>query len=157
MAESAALLVDEVFPEQPVRQWVLSVPFPLRFLFARRPDVMGGVLGIVYRCIATHLITKAGLSRKTAQGGAVTLIDGARPCASPFGRPAVVQIGNPADWSALRQCAEPERPLAWRTSLCATLRATCGRANRQSCRFVTCCSSTVCTSSALTARSVSAG
>ena len=26
MAESAALLVGEVFPEQPVRQWVLSVP-----------------------------------------------------------------------------------------------------------------------------------
>ena len=37
MAESAALLVDEVFPEQPVRQWVLSVPYPLRFLFASRP------------------------------------------------------------------------------------------------------------------------
>ncbi len=36
MAESAALLVDEVFPEQPVRQWVLSVPYPLRFLFASR-------------------------------------------------------------------------------------------------------------------------
>ena len=32
MAESAGLLVDEVFPEQPVRQWVLSVPYPLRFL-----------------------------------------------------------------------------------------------------------------------------
>ena len=57
MAESAALLVDEVFPEQPVpkalaalagqalRQWVLSVPYPLRFLFASRPDVMGRVLG----------------------------------------------------------------------------------------------------------------
>ena len=43
MAESAALLVDEVFPEQPVRQWVLSVPYPLRFLFAGRPDVMGRV------------------------------------------------------------------------------------------------------------------
>jgi hypothetical protein len=27
MAESAALLVDEVFPEQPLRQWVLSFPF----------------------------------------------------------------------------------------------------------------------------------
>ena len=27
MAESAALLVDEVFPEQPVRQWVLSFPY----------------------------------------------------------------------------------------------------------------------------------
>ena len=39
MAESAALLVDEVFPEQPVRQWVL---------------------GLVYRCIATHLIKQVG-------------------------------------------------------------------------------------------------
>ncbi|MCB1693757.1 MAG: hypothetical protein KDI19_13395 [Pseudomonadales bacterium] len=35
---------------------------------------MGRVLGIVYRCIATHLIKKAGFSRKTAQAGAVTLI-----------------------------------------------------------------------------------
>jgi hypothetical protein len=34
MAESAALLVDEVLPHEPMRQWVLSVPFPLRFLFA---------------------------------------------------------------------------------------------------------------------------
>jgi len=74
MAESAALLVDEVFPEQPIRQWVLSVPYPLHFLFASRPAVMGRVLGIVYRCIATHLIKKAGFSRKTAQAGAVTLI-----------------------------------------------------------------------------------
>lgn len=39
MAESAALLVDEVFPEQPVRQWVLSFPYPLRFLFASRPVI----------------------------------------------------------------------------------------------------------------------
>ena len=74
MAESAVLLVDEVFPEQPVRQWVLSVPFRLRFLFASRPEIMGRVLGIVYRCIATHLIKKAGFSRKIAQAGAVTLI-----------------------------------------------------------------------------------
>jgi len=74
MAESAALLVDEVFPEQPVRQWVLSVPFPLRFLFASCPDVMGRVLGIVYRTLATHLIKKAGFTKKTAQTGAVTLI-----------------------------------------------------------------------------------
>ncbi len=31
--KSAALLVDEVLPEQPMRQWVLSFPFQLRFLF----------------------------------------------------------------------------------------------------------------------------
>ena len=74
MAESAALLVDEVFPAQPVRQWVLSVPYALRFLFANEPAIMGEVLGIVHRCLAAHLIGKAGLSRKHAQTGAVTLI-----------------------------------------------------------------------------------
>ncbi len=30
MAESAALLVDEVLPQQPMRQWVLSFPYPYR-------------------------------------------------------------------------------------------------------------------------------
>jgi hypothetical protein len=79
------LLVDEVFPEQPVRQWVLNVPYPWRFLFASRPAIMGRVLGIVCRCIATHLIQKAGFSRDTAQTGAVTLMDRAHPCARPSG------------------------------------------------------------------------
>ena len=74
MAESAALLVDEVFPEQPVRQWVLSFPFQLRFLFASRPETMSRVLGIVYRCIATQLIKQVGFSCKHARTGAVTLI-----------------------------------------------------------------------------------
>ena len=34
MAETAALLSDEVFPDVPLRQWVVSFPFPLRYLFA---------------------------------------------------------------------------------------------------------------------------
>ena len=74
MADSAALLVDEILPHQPMRQWVLSVPFPLRLLFARQPAVMGKVLGIVYRTIATHLTHKAGYTKATAKTGAVTLI-----------------------------------------------------------------------------------
>jgi hypothetical protein len=74
MAETAALLVEDVFPRQPVRQWVLSIPHPLRFLFASQPAVMGRVLGIINRCIATHLIKKAGHTRDTAHTGAVTLI-----------------------------------------------------------------------------------
>lgn len=74
MAESAALLVDEVLSEQPIRQWVLSFPILLRFLFASWPEIMGRVLGIVYRCIATHLIKQAEFCRTTAQTGAVTLI-----------------------------------------------------------------------------------
>jgi len=74
MIESAALLVDEVLPHQPMRQWVLSVPFPLRFLFASQPKIMGKALGIVYRTIATHLTHKAGYKNSTAHTGAVTLI-----------------------------------------------------------------------------------
>ena len=74
MAESAALLVDDILPHKPICQWVLSFPFQLRFLFASRPEIMGQVLGIVYRAIATHLIKKAGQSHKTAHTGAVTLI-----------------------------------------------------------------------------------
>ena len=45
----------------------LSVPFPLRFLFAGNPKVMGKVLGIVYRSIATHLAHKAGIAKPMAQ------------------------------------------------------------------------------------------
>ena len=74
MADSAALLVDEVLPHQPMRQWVLSVPFPLRFLFASQPAVMAKVLGIIYRTIATHLSHKAGFTVTMARSGAVTLI-----------------------------------------------------------------------------------
>ena len=74
MTDCAALLVDEVLPHQPMRQWVLSVPFPLRFLFAGKPEVMTWVLGIVYRAIATHLTHKAGCTKPMAQTGAVTLI-----------------------------------------------------------------------------------
>jgi len=108
MAESAALQVDEVLPHEPMRQWVLSVPFPLRFLFASQPKVMDKALSIVYRTIATHLTRKAGYIKTTAHTGAVTLIQrfggalklnvharhlraggfhGAHPC----GRPAAVQ------------------------------------------------------------------
>ena len=74
MTDSAALLVEEILPHQPMRQWVLSVPFPLRFLFASNPKVMGKVLGIVYRTIDTHLAHKAGFTKLTAKTGAVTLI-----------------------------------------------------------------------------------
>jgi hypothetical protein len=62
MADSAALLVDDILPYQPMRQWVLSVPFPLRFLFASNSRAMTGALSIVYRAIATHLSHKSGLT-----------------------------------------------------------------------------------------------
>jgi hypothetical protein len=74
MAETAALLVDKVLPQQPVRQWVLSLPFALRYLLATRPEIITQVLGIVYRAISGHLIRQAGLTRASAATGAVTLI-----------------------------------------------------------------------------------
>jgi hypothetical protein len=40
----------------------------------RQPAIMGKVLGIVYRTIATHLTRKAGYTKTTARTGAVTLI-----------------------------------------------------------------------------------
>ena len=36
MVESAAGLVDQVLPHVPIRQWVLSFPWPLRLLFVAR-------------------------------------------------------------------------------------------------------------------------
>ncbi len=52
MAETAALLADEVLPARPLRQWVLSLPMALRFLLATHPAVLSQVLGAVYRTIS---------------------------------------------------------------------------------------------------------
>ena len=74
MAETAALLADEVLPERPLRQWVLSLPYALRFLLATDPDALTLVLGAVYRAISGFLLAKAGLTRATGNAGAVTLV-----------------------------------------------------------------------------------
>ena len=74
MAETAALLVDQVLPERPLRQWVLSLPHALRFLLARNPAALTQVLGVVYRAISGDLLKRAGLTRTTGHTGAVTLI-----------------------------------------------------------------------------------
>ena len=63
MVETAAHLVDQVFPRVPVRQWVLSFPWPLRLLFAARPEVL------------TRVLKRVGLSRSAgAETGIVTFI-----------------------------------------------------------------------------------
>jgi hypothetical protein len=75
MIETSAHLVDHVIPQVPVRQWVLSFPWPLRLLFARRPDALSRALAVIIRAIETDLIARAGLNRASgARGGVVTLI-----------------------------------------------------------------------------------
>lgn len=75
MVESAAHLVDHVFPEAPVRQFVLTFPFPLRFLLASNPQALTEVLAVVQRGISTFVIKQAGFTVASgAKTGAVTLI-----------------------------------------------------------------------------------
>jgi hypothetical protein len=63
-----------VLPHKPLRQWVLSLPFALRFLLATDPNALTQVLGIVYRTISAHILRKAPVTRATGATGAVTLI-----------------------------------------------------------------------------------
>jgi hypothetical protein len=51
MAETAAHLVDHVFPPLPVRKWVLSVPKRLRYFLEREPAAAG-------QCRAAHPPTR---------------------------------------------------------------------------------------------------
>ena len=48
MAQTAAHLVDHVVPRVPVRQWVLSLPIPLRLLLAAQPKLVTPVLQVVH-------------------------------------------------------------------------------------------------------------
>ena len=58
----------------PARQWVLSLPIPLRLLLAAQPKLVTLVLQVVHRVIACHLLGQAGLKADEADSGAVTLI-----------------------------------------------------------------------------------
>ncbi|MCP5040804.1 MAG: hypothetical protein GY944_07220 [bacterium] len=59
MAEVAAHLVDHVFPEVPVRQWVLSLPHRVRYLLARHPDLCREVRGIFVRAVSSFYARRA--------------------------------------------------------------------------------------------------
>ena len=76
MADTAAHLVDRVFPEVPVRQYVLSLPFALRYRLAFDQQLCSEVLRIFVQTVFTSLRRRA---RKTLQGrkaycGAVTFL-----------------------------------------------------------------------------------
>jgi len=74
MVESAAGLVDHVLPHVPIRQWVLSFPWPLRLLFAARPQLLTRVLAVVIRALSTALARRAGFRASEAETGLVTFI-----------------------------------------------------------------------------------
>ena len=59
MAERAAHLLDRVFPDVPVRQWVLSLPYRLRYRLAWNHDVCRGVVAVFVRAVLGVLRARA--------------------------------------------------------------------------------------------------
>jgi hypothetical protein len=94
-------LVDEVLPHEPIRQWVLSFPFQLKFLFASRPKLMGKALVIVHCATPFHLIKKAGKAQKPVQTGSVTLIQRF----GRFGPPSALNLNPNAARSISTGCS----------------------------------------------------
>ena len=85
MAQTAAHLVDNVIPRVPVRQWVLSLPTPLRLLLAAQPVLVTPVLQVMHRVITRPLLDQTGFKAFKADSGAVTLIQ-------RFGSAAILNI-----------------------------------------------------------------
>jgi hypothetical protein len=51
MADTAAHLVDRVFPHVPARQWVLSLPFALRYRLGYDSKMVTAVLPVFIRAL----------------------------------------------------------------------------------------------------------
>jgi Putative transposase/Transposase zinc-binding domain len=76
MAETAAHLVDRVFPVVPVRQWVLSLPFALRYQMTYDARLTSTVLNVFIRALFGELRRRASelLNVRGSQCGAVTFV-----------------------------------------------------------------------------------
>ena len=62
-ADTAAHLGDRVLPEAPVRQWVLSLPFALRYRLAWDARLVNDVLQLFVRAVFGSLRRRAGNHR----------------------------------------------------------------------------------------------
>ena len=76
MADTAAHLVDRVFPEVPVRQWVLSLTYGLRYRLAYDSSLVRDVLQIFVRAVFASIRRRAGIpaSNRRARCGAVSFV-----------------------------------------------------------------------------------
>ncbi len=76
MADTAAHLVDRVLPEVPIRQWVLTLPYPLRYRCAYDARLASAVLRAFLRALFAELRRRARRqwAARPDQCGAVTFI-----------------------------------------------------------------------------------
>jgi len=59
MHDTSARLVERVLPAASYRQWVLTVPFPLRLRIARDPGELSRVLNLFHRALRAELRRRA--------------------------------------------------------------------------------------------------
>ena len=76
MSDTAAHLVDRVFPTVPIRQWVLSLPFALRYRLAYDKSLVRDVLQVFARAVFGSLRRRVREQDETreSQCGAVTFV-----------------------------------------------------------------------------------
>jgi len=77
MAQTAAHLVEQVIPWVPTRQWVVSVPIPLRYWMASSQDLTAKVHTIIRTTIGQYYVNQAvqrGSERATVHPGSVTFL-----------------------------------------------------------------------------------
>ena len=77
MAQMAAHLVESVMLWVPTRQWVVSVPMPLRYWMSTSRDLTAQVHTIVRTTIAQYYLNQAvkrGVRRQNVQPGSVSFI-----------------------------------------------------------------------------------
>ncbi|MBL8805110.1 MAG: transposase zinc-binding domain-containing protein [Planctomycetes bacterium] len=79
MADTAAHLVDHVLPQAPVRQWVISFPFRIRFLLASSPRMCAAMRGIFTRTLLRWLEQRALAA--AAEGSARSHLGDSEPAA----------------------------------------------------------------------------
>ena len=121
MAETAAHLVDRVLPDVPVRQWVLSMPWRLRFLLASDPALTRAVRRSFLRAVFASYRARAERDGVAAgRTGAVNVVqrfgsalnlnvhfhalvlDGVYTAESPFARPVFHPAGDLEDEEVAR-------------------------------------------------------
>jgi hypothetical protein len=77
MAQTAAHLIERVIPWVPIRQWVVSVPVPLRYWMAASQELTTKVHTVIRTTIGQYYVNQAvtrGVPRAKVQPGSVTFI-----------------------------------------------------------------------------------
>ena len=77
MAQTAAHLIERVIPWVPTRQWMVSVPIPLRYWMAASQELTAKIHTIIRTTISQYYVNQAvtgGIERQKVQPGAVMFI-----------------------------------------------------------------------------------